>query len=236
MNGPPSRFAVVIPAKNEVELLAQTISAVRSQPSIAWVVVVDDGSRDDTAELARSEGATVLVHSRSTGKGEALTTGAEAVLRAREQDETAAGYGLVFLDADVGASASDIGTLTRPVIEDELDMAIAIYRARGSTGGHSFVVGLARNAIEQRTGWRPELPLSGVRALTLAAYEAVRPLASGWGVETAMTIDALGAGLRVGEVPTALTHRATGKNWRAQLHRGRQYLDVRRALAHRASR
>jgi hypothetical protein len=70
--------------------------------------------------------------------------------------------------------------------------------------------------------------------MTLAAYRAVLPLAPGWGDETAMTIDALEAGLRVGEVATTLTHRATGTDWRAQLHRARQYLDVRRALAQRS--
>lgn len=230
---PPTRFVVVIPAKNEAELLPETLRAIASCPAIDSVIVVDDGSTDATSELARGEGATVLKHPRSLGKAEALMTGADVVVRSDRKDTSMPSRGLVFLDADAGGSAGDIGTLVQPVAEGRLDLAIALYRARGSTGGHGFVVGLARDAIEVRTGWRPELPLSGIRALTAAAYACVRPLASGWGVETAMTIDALGAGLRVGEVQTAMTHRPTGKDWRAQLHRARQYMDVRRALAQR---
>jgi glycosyltransferase involved in cell wall biosynthesis len=230
---PPDRFTVVIPARNEAEMIAETISALRSCREIDAVVVVDDGSDDRTAELAEAAGATVMRHPRSRGKGAALMTGAGAVLE-DERERLVPPRGLIFLDADVGEFAGGIRALAEPILEDRLDLAMAIYSARGSAGGHGLVVRLAQRAIEQRTGWRPELPLSGIRAMTLAAYRAVLPLAPGWGVETAMTIDAIEAGLRVGEVPTSLTHRATGTNWRAQLHRARQYLDVRRALAQRS--
>jgi hypothetical protein len=72
-----------------------------------------------------------------------------------------------------------------------------------------------------------------MRCLTRAAFEAARPLAPGWGVETAMTVDLLRAGLRVVEVPCDLHHRVSGKGLRAQLHRAAQYRDVVRALAAR---
>lgn len=231
---PPTSFAVVIPARDEAPLLAQTIAAVADQPTIDLVVVVDDGSADDTAGLAESAGATVVRHIRPRGKGAALTTGADLVARSAATTDTASGRrGLVFLDADAGASAGGIVALTSAVIDDRLDLAIAHYTARGGTGGHGFVVRLAREAIHARTGWRPEIPLSGIRALTIEAYGAVSPLAPGWGIETAMTIDACRAGLRVGEVATSLTHRATGSDVAAQWHRARQYVDVRRALLHR---
>ncbi|HSH22536.1 MAG TPA: hypothetical protein VK975_00550 [Acidimicrobiales bacterium] len=119
------------------------------------------------------------------------------------------------------------------MVDDELDLAIARYSARGSGGGHGRVVRVARQGIHRRTGWRPEVPLSGIRAMTADAYRAAYPLAAGWGVATAMTIDACSAGLRVGEVATGLTHRATGTDVWARVHRGRQYLDARRALLHR---
>ena len=85
--------------------------------------------------------------------------------------------------------------------------------------------------------YRAEAPLSGQRALTAACLAAVRPLAGGFGVETAMTIDAVRAGFRVVEIPVAgLTHRATGRTLRGFLHRGRQGLHIARASMLRAVR
>jgi hypothetical protein len=72
-----------------------------------------------------------------------------------------------------------------------------------------------------------------MRCLTRAAFEAALPLAPGWGVETALTIDLLRAGFRVREVPCDLHHRVTGSDWRSQLHRAAQYRDVARALGRR---
>src|SRR3954452_6535419 len=70
-----------------------------------------------------------------------------------------------------------------------------------------------------------------MRCLTREAFEAARPLAYGWGVETAMTIDLLTAGYRVAEVPCDLQHRVTGADWRGRLPRVRQDPGGARRLA-----
>src|SRR5262249_32304398 len=116
------------------------------------------------------------------------------------------------------------------------DMTIAVFASRVKQGGHGFVVALSGNGIHRATGWRPAQPLNGQRCLTRAAFEAARPLAAGFGVETALTIDLLRRGMRVKEVKVPLAHRATGTNWRAQVHRARQLADVARALAVRQRR
>ena len=115
-------------------------------------------------------------------------------------------------------------------------MTIAVFTDRVKQGGHGFVVGLSGAGIERATGWRPAQPLNGQRCLTRAAFEAARPLAPGFGVETALTIDLLRLGMRVTEVEVPLAHRATGNDWQAQLHRARQLADVARALAARTGR
>ena len=112
-------------------------------------------------------------------------------------------------------------------------MTIAVFAQRVKRGGHGVVLGLAGAGIERATGWRPAEPLNGQRCLTRQAFEAVRPLAPGWGAETAMTIDLIRQGLRVTEVRVPLAHRATGKDLGAQLHRAGQLLGVARALAAR---
>jgi glycosyltransferase involved in cell wall biosynthesis len=235
---PPSGdVAVVIPAKNESDRIQETVAGASGLPGVDLVVVVDDGSTDDTARLARDAGATVIQHSRSLGKAAAMETGAEAV-RLMETTATPDTVGpprhLLFLDGDLGATAAEAGPLIEPVRAGDADMTIAVFADRVRQGGHGFVVGLSGAGIERATGWRPAQPLNGQRCLTRAAFELARPLAAGFGVETALTIDLLNLGMRVTEVEVPLAHRATGNDWHSQVHRARQFADVARALTVRA--
>ncbi|QUX29117.1 glycosyltransferase [Nocardiopsis akebiae] len=234
-------IAVVIAAKDEAARVGSTVEAARALPGVDLVVVVDDGSADRTAELALDAGARVIRHSRNRGKGAAMETGAEGV---RLIEEHEAGDGaprsprhLLFLDADLEATAAEAAPLVEPVRGGKADMTIALFPAtRMRLGGHGFVVRLARGGVRKATGWEPEQPLNGQRCLTRAAFEAARPLAPGFGVETGLTIDVLRAGYRVLEVEVPLEHRATGTDLRAQLHRAHQFADVARALAVRELR
>ena len=108
-----------------------------------------------------------------------------------------------------------------------------MFASRVKLGGHGFVVRLAAAGIQRATGWQPTQPLNGQRCLTRAAFETARPLARGFGAETALTIDLLRRGLRVTEVEVDLAHRATDAGWHGQLHRARQFADVAAALAAR---
>lgn len=225
--------AVVIPARDEADRIRATVRGAAGLPGVAVVVVVDDGSRDSTGALAEQAGAVVVRLARSRGKGAAMAAGAEAVRLLGEQDRDGAHYHLLFLDADLAETAAAAGPLAEPVRAGSADMTIAVFSSRVRLGGHGLVVGLSGAGIERATGWRPSQPLNGQRCLTRAAFEAAQPLAQGFGVETGLTIDLLRRGFRVREVEVPLAHRATGTDWRAQLHRARQFADVARALAAR---
>src|SRR6266513_256479 len=225
---PSSDVAVVIPARNESDRIRAT-----ALPGVDLVLVVDDGSRDGTAAVAQDAGASVVCHSRSRGKAAAMESGAEAVRLLEARDHRPQPRHLLFLDGDLGQTAGDAAPLTEPVLAGQADMTIAVFANRVKQGGHGFVVALSGAGIGQATGWRPAQPLNGQRCLTRAAFEAARPLAPGFGVETALTIDLLRRGMRVREVEVPLAHRATGTDWRAQVHRARQFADVARALAAR---
>jgi glycosyltransferase involved in cell wall biosynthesis len=225
--------AVVIPALNEADRIQATVTAALGLPAVALVVVVDDGSKDATATAARRAGAVVARHVRNRGKGAALETGAEAVRLLDQREQRDPPRHLLFLDADLGGTAARAGPLIEPVLAGTADMTIAVFTTTVKLGGHGLVVGLSGAGIRRATGWRPAQPLNGQRCLTRAAFEAARPLARGWGVETALSIDLLRKGLRVTEVEVALAHRATGTGMRAQLHRAHQLTDVARALATR---
>jgi Glycosyl transferase family 2 len=230
---PPGDLAIIIPAKNEAGRIAATVRAASKVSGADVIVVVDDGSTDDTAALAASAGAHVVRHARNRGKAAALETGAEAVRLIEASEAGASAEGprhLLLLDADLADSATEAGPLADPVRAGTADMTIAVFTPRLRNGGFGIVIRTAGAGIERATGWRPAQPLNGQRCLTRAAFSAALPLAPGWGAETGMTIDLLRKGMRITEVEVPLSHRATGKDWRSQLHRLHQLADVSRAL------
>ncbi|MFC4531001.1 glycosyltransferase family 2 protein [Sphaerisporangium dianthi] len=219
--------AVIIPAKDEADRIGATVTAALAIPGVDLVVVVDDGSIDATGRVAKAAGARVVRHSRNRGKAAAMESGAEAV---RLLDEQRSRH-LLFLDADLAETAGRAAPLIGPVRDGSADMTIARFVTRVKLGGHGFVVRLAREGIKRASGWEAGQPLNGQRCLTRAAFEAARPLARGFGVETGLTIDLVRKGFRVVEVEVEMSHRATGTDWRAQLHRARQFRDVALAIA-----
>jgi glycosyltransferase involved in cell wall biosynthesis len=228
---PPSGdVAVVIPARNESDRIAATVRAAVGLPGVDIVVVVDDGSTDGTAAAAQDAGASVMRHARNRGKAAAMETGAEAVRLLEDNERRDRPRHLLFLDADLAETAAGAAPLAEPVREGRADMTIAVFSTRVKQGGHGIVVSLSGSGIMRATGWRPAQPLNGQRCLTRAAFEAARPLAPGFGVETGLTIDLLRQGMRITEVEVPLAHRATGGDWRSQVHRARQFVDVGRAL------
>ena len=217
------RVAALIPAHNEAERIASTVAATRAVDGISRVVVIDDGSSDATADIARQAGAEVLRLERNLGKGGAMQAGLELV---RNDVEV-----VVLLDADLGDTASEGEAILRPVLESEADMTIAVLPRPLNSGGFGLVKGLARWGISRLGGGFQALaPLSGQRALTRAAWEASTPFASGYGAEVGLTVRALRAGLRVLEIPVTMTHAATGRDLSGFAHRGRQFVHVAVAL------
>ena len=231
---PRQRVAVIIPAKDESRRIAATVRSAKAIPHVDLVLVVDDGSEDDTQHVARDAGAVVVRHSHNRGKAAAMETGA-AVVAMRDTPDRLPRV-LLFIDGDLGETAVNTAPLVPPVVEGHTDLAIALLPPQAGAGGRGIVVGAARRAITSLTGWTPTQPLSGMRCLTREAFEAATPLAHGWGVETGMTIDLLRKGFRVVEVPCELRHRASGSDLRGQLHRAAQYRDVQLAVAARRVR
>jgi glycosyltransferase involved in cell wall biosynthesis len=212
----------LIPAHNEAERIDATVRAARGIESVDAVVVVDDASTDDTATLASEAGAAVVRLASNLGKGGALEAGLAA---AGEPDV------LLLLDADLGDTASQAGRLLEPVLAGSADMSIARFPRPEGKAGFGLVKGLARWGIRRLGGpFDAQAPLSGQRALNRQALAACRPFESGYGVEVALTVRALRAGLRVTEVETTMSHAATGRDISGFVHRGRQFAHVAKAL------
>jgi glycosyltransferase involved in cell wall biosynthesis len=215
----------LVAARDEAPRVGATVSALRELDGVADVVVVDDGSQDDTASMALAAGAVVLRLDRPRGKGRAL----EGALRRLDPADV-----WLFSDGDLGETAGALAAVLEPVLLGDADLAVARFPP-AEAGGFGLVKRAAARAIRILGGVEVREPLSGQRALTGTALDAVRPLANGFGVETAMTIDAGRAGLRIVEVPAELRHRPTRRDVRGFTHRGRQGWDILRAVAPRAA-
>jgi len=207
VTAPPTPITILIAARDEEARIGTTIEDLQRQFPGSEVIVADDGSRDGTATVAEAAGALVVRLPRR-GKGQALTIG-----------ERVAAYGdLLLCDADLR------GDLQR-LLEGDSDLTIAAF-ARKQGGGFGIAKQVARRLIRRASGYGAREPLSGQRRLTQEARDAVFPLAAGFGCETAMTADATRAGLTIAEADVDLEHRATTRDLRGFLHRGRQLRDI----------
>ena len=203
-------LTILVAARDEESSIAATVATLRDQFPAAEVIVADDGSRDATADLAEAAGAIVL-RLRRRGKGQALSAA-----------ERAAPPGaLLLVDADLRGDPRPL----LPSTSRLQGLRVAAFATRQG-GGFGIAKRAGRALIRLRCGFEAREPLSGQRALSADARAAVFPLAPGFGAETRMTIDAVRAGVPVEEVELPLEHRATGRDARGFVHRGRQLRDA----------
>jgi glycosyltransferase involved in cell wall biosynthesis len=219
-------ISVIIPAWNEEKRIASTLEAIHRMRGrngrTVWdeLIVVDDGSTDRTAEAASRFVTALVRHEKRLGKGEALQTGVK----------NSRGGILLFADADLGDSAVHLSKLIEPVLAGETDMSIARFEPSQAGGGFGLVKRIARAGIYRLTGLRCEAPLSGQRAVRREVLREVNSLASGFGIEVGLTIDAARLGFRISEIALPLTHRQTGKTLQGFAHRGGQLAAVGMAM------
>lgn len=216
-----NKIAAIIPAYNESKSIRETVRAVITMPKIDETVVVDDGSTDNTAFIAYEEGAIVIQMEENLGKGGALNRALEEV----DADI------YLLIDADLGSSARELLNLLEPLNAKQADMSIAVMKAPSNhKGGFGLVLRLASWGIEKLTGSKVLAPISGQRALRKELIQKLGGFEKGFGVEVALTIDALRNGFTVVEIELPLTHRLTGRNLSGFLHRGKQFKDIALAL------
>jgi uncharacterized membrane protein YbhN (UPF0104 family) len=215
----------VIPAHNEAENLAPVLTRLaQTAPRNHRVVVVDDGSTDDTAAIAEAHGATVIRHEHNRGLGAALRTG---LLTARQLNARAA----VYLDADGEYDPADAGLLLAPIESGEAD-----YVLGRRSGPHGM-------KLSRRIGNRVFSALlsfacgrwirdgqTGYRAFSERAI-AVAEIVHDYNYAQVLTMDLLRKGMRMTEVPITYQTRSKGRSfislqylWRVPLGMAREML------------
>lgn len=214
---------VLIPAYNEAENIKKTILAVQETlPSPRQIIIVDDGSTDNTFEIAKSLGVEVYRLESNMGKGGALNH----ILPKIKGDY------IVLLDADLGYSAKEVKKLLDPVVKNITDVAIAKF-PKSSKKGLGLVKMLAKVGVYLYSGKLFDCILSGQRAMTRKVFNKIIPFTEGYSLEVSSTIKIARLGLRISEVPVDMTHRITGRDWQGFYHRGKQFWHIFRFLVQR---
>ncbi len=210
-----NRIFVVVPAKNESGWIG---GVLRSMPAfVDSVVVVDDGSTDTTAALARDAGASVLVHEKSRGVGAAIISGYVAAL--------AAGADVVAVMAGDGQMCpDDLEALLVPVVRGEADYT------KGNRFDHPDVKHVMPNArrrvgrvLSRLTGLAVGLPnlsdsQSGSTAILRRAIEAIDlgKVWQGYGYPNDLLGHLCRAGMRVRDVRVRPVYRGEASGLRAR--------------------
>lgn len=207
-------ISIVLPAKNESAAISATVAGIRKHYPNAEVIVVNDGSTDNTAAVAEAAGAKVVHHPYSKGNGAAIKTGARA----------ASGEIIVFMDADGQHDPADIPRLLA-LIEQGHDMVVGA-RQRGSQAsmGRGLANGLYNRLASWMTGHRVEDLTSGFRAVRADKFrEFLYLLPNGFSYPTTSTMAFFRAGYSVAYVPIHAAQRI-GKSHIRLLRDGTRFL------------
>ena len=209
-------LSIVIPAKNEAGVIGDVVGIATDSHPDAEVIVVDDGSDDETAQIAEQAGATVIRHPESLGNGAAVKSGARA----------ARGEVLVFMDGDGQHDARELPRLLER-LEQGYQMVIGA-RDNGSHAsiGRLFANGLY-NAMASLISGRPILDLtSGFRVVRASLFkDFLYLLPNGFSYPTTITMAFLRSGYPVCFEPIKAAER-TGKSHIRPIRDGIRFLVI----------
>lgn len=209
-------LSIIMPAKNEAAIIADTVSRAKINFPDAEILVVDDGSSDETASLAEQAGARVIRHPISLGNGAAIKAGARA----------AKGEILAFMDADGQHSAEEIRALLGR-LDAGYDMAIGA-RDSGSHAnvGRLFANGFYNSLASLMCGHQiPDLT-SGFRVVKARLFKQfLHLLPNGFSYPTTITMAFLRSGYPIDFVPIKAARRV-GKSHIRPIRDGLRFLII----------
>lgn len=198
MSSITSSLSIILPAKNEGPALNTLIPALKQLYPQAEIIIVDDGSTDDTVAICRAQGVKVVSHPYGMGNGAAVKTGARA----------AGGDVLVFMDADGQHNADDIPRMLAKLHEG-YDMVVG---ARDWDSQANLGRGIANAVYNRLASWMvnhkiPDLT-SGLRAVKAGKFrQFLYLLPNGFSYPTTITMAFFRAGYPLAYVPIRAARR-----------------------------
>lgn len=202
---------VVVPAKDEEDNIGELLNRISTVEISGYelkTLVVDDGSKDQTAQIAESKGATVVRHPENRGLGAAVRTGLRAAIEAGAE-------AVAYLDADLEYYPEDIPKIMEPVLSGRADYVLGsrfrggvrgmrLYRRLGNYAFTALQILLTRTYISDgQTGMRAFSREAADRAEIIHDYNYAQVL----------TLDLLRKGFSMEEVPIRYRVREYGESF-----------------------
>lgn len=192
------RVSVILPARDEAPRLKKLLARILDLSLAAELIVVDDGSRDDTVEVCREYGVRCISHPVSLGNGAAIKAGARA----------ATGDVLVFMDADGQHDPSDIPLLLGK-LDEGFEMAVGARDWGSQANAHRAIANSFYNFFASWMVGQPVRDLtSGFRAVRTKNFRRfLYLLPNGFSYPTTITMSFFRAGYSVGYLPIRVAKR-----------------------------
>ncbi len=198
----------IIPAYNEAKTIVKIINDVK--PLVDEVVVVDDGSTDNTYRLAKTQGITILQHIINKGQGAALQTGNEYAINNGAEI-------IVHFDADEQFLAKEIKDMVAPIISGEADIVFGSRFLEKKSNmpwfKRNIIMPMAK--ITNKIAFNISLtdPQNGFRAMTAGAAKKIIIEHNGMAHCSEIIFKAFKNNLRVKEVPATIIYHNFGQKF-----------------------
>lgn len=202
-----TRIEIILPTLNEEQTLKKLIQDIRSTvlPVKVSILVIDGGSIDGTLGICKTENIRYVIQ-KGKGKGTAM----------REAVEQSDADIVVFMDGDGTYSPSDLGSLLKPLLNDQADMVVGSRIAGKREKCSISMLNTIGNKLFNRTinfALKSSITdsLSGYRALYRKTFKDLVLFSDTFEIEVEMTVEALAKGYRVMEVPISYGLRQGSK-------------------------
>ncbi len=206
-------ITAILPAYNEEVAIGTMV--LRTKLYADQVIVVDDGSNDKTAKVAKLAGAVVIRHPVNKGKGAALRTGFEAAA----QNGTTI---IVTIDSDGQHNPAEIPKLVAPILAGEADIVNGSRYMNGNGRNTPIYRRAGQKVLDSFSNFNSKIKISdtqsGFRAFAVYTAPVFRFKSNGLAIESEMLSDAANAGLRIKEVDIGVRYDVDGSSEHPLMH------------------
>ncbi len=198
------KIGILIPAYRAAKTLSEIIERIKKTLPFAEIIVVNDGSPDDSGKIAHQAGATVLTHEVNKGKGEALRTGFDYVVRK--------GFDYVItIDADLQHRPEELKSFLEKLVQDRADLIVGTrdFSFKNMPFDRAVTNFVSSVMLTLLSGQRIRDSQSGYRLISCEILKTIKLKCRKYDLESEILIKAGRKGFKIGEVPISTVYEGS---------------------------